>query len=139
MASSIVAASGRSLGSRHNSYNNLVASDSGGCISDWMNSSNDNTPKAPHLRKSSNSFSHFVANSSSNAVDVFDSLSRRDSYTSLSDGFDMISPAPPLSWSSTVDSKFSKVGGSTDYLSSLADNSSGKWLGDFNITAACEC
>ncbi|TKY84618.1 hypothetical protein EX895_006520 [Sporisorium graminicola] len=102
MATSIVAANGKSLGSRHNSHNNLVASDS---VSDWFNSSSlDNTPKGPMT---------------SNPLE---NLHRQDSFASLTDGFDIVSP-PILSWSHTSESKIAGLNNADDYLSSLAEQS----------------
>ncbi|PWY98307.1 hypothetical protein BCV70DRAFT_218758 [Testicularia cyperi] len=108
MASGAIAASGRSLGSRHNSHSNLVRSDSMG---DWLANSDDNTPKAQTLLNGQ--------------IHPHDTLSRQDSFASLSEGFDMVSP-PPLSWSNTAESKFGtigNVGNADDYLSSLAQHS----------------
>ncbi|KAJ9480042.1 Developmental regulatory protein [Pseudozyma hubeiensis] len=102
MASSIFASSGKSLGSRHNSHNNLVASDS---VSDWLNASgHDNTPKAP------------------TTMTTQPALLRHDSFASLTDGFDMVSP-PMLTWSNTAESKIMGLNNADDYLSNLAEHS----------------
>ncbi|CBQ73952.1 conserved hypothetical protein [Sporisorium reilianum SRZ2] len=98
MATSIVAATGKSLGSRHNSHNNLVASDS---VSDWLNG---DTPKGPVT------------------VNHHESLHRQDSFASLTDGFDIVSP-PMLTWSNTAESKFAGLNNADDYLSNLAEHS----------------
>lgn len=98
---SVMAASGKTLGSRHNSHNNLVASDS---VSDWLN----NTPKGP-----TNMASH-------------DGLNRQDSFASLTDGFDIVSP-PMLTWSNTAESKILGLNNADDYLSNLAEHSIGKY------------
>ncbi|CDW94077.1 hypothetical protein [Sporisorium scitamineum] len=98
MATSIVATTGKSLGSRHNSHNNLVASDS---VSDWLNG---DTPKGP-----------MTSNPHEN-------LHRQDSFASLTDGFDIISP-PMLSWSNTAESKIAGLNNADDYLSNLTEHS----------------
>ena len=104
MASSVTASTGMSLGSRHNSHNNLVASDS---VSDWLNSSRDNTPKGPTL------------------LTAQESIHRQNSYSSLTDGFDMVSP-PTLIWPDTTESKILGLNNADEYLSSLAEQSIGK-------------
>ena len=111
MASSVVAATGKSLGSRHNSHNNLVRSDS---VSDWLNSSHDNTPKGPGLL--------------SNA----DTLHRQDSFASLTDGFDIVSP-PVLTWSNPAETKIMGLNNADDYLSNLAEHS----IGEFHAASLC--
>ena len=109
MASSVVVATGKTLGSRHNSHNNLVAASES--VSDWLNhSSHDNTPKA---------HTAFAA--------PHDALHRQDSFASLTDGFDIVSP-PALSWSNTAESKIMGLNNADDYLSNLAEHSIGKYL-----------
>ena len=98
-------ATGKSLGSRHNSHNNLVHSDS---VSEWLSNSHDNTPKG-----------HTV-------FSTHDTIHRQDSFASLTDGFDIVSP-PMLSWSNTAESKIAGLNNADDYLSSLAEHSIGEF------------
>lgn len=109
MTSSMVTPSGKTLGSRHNSHNNLVASDN---VSDWLNgSSHNNTPKGPTI------------------MNAHDSLHRQDSFASLTDGFDIVSP-PMLTWSNTAESKMG-LNNADDYLSNLVEHSIGKCIARF--------
>lgn len=52
-------------------------------------------------------------------------LLRHDSFASLTDGFDMVSP-PMLTWSNTAESKIMGLNNADDYLSNLAEHSIGK-------------
>ena len=104
MTSSVIVAPARSLGSRHNSHNNLVPSDS---VSEWLSSSHDNTPKA------------------NTAMASREALHRQDSFASLTEGFDIVSP-PSLTWSNTAESKYMGLNNADDYLSNLAEHSIGK-------------
>ncbi|EST09565.1 hypothetical protein PSEUBRA_000782 [Kalmanozyma brasiliensis GHG001] len=102
MTTSVITPSGKTLGSRHNSHNNLVTSDS---VSDWLNgSSHNNTPKGPTI------------------MNTHDSLHRQDSFASLTDGFDIVSP-PMLTWSNTAESKIIGLNSADDYLSNLVEHS----------------
>ncbi|SPO27699.1 uncharacterized protein UTRI_04265_B [Ustilago trichophora] len=105
MASSVVVATGKSLGSRHNSHNNLVCSDN---VSEWLNNSHDNTPKG-HA-----------------GLTTHGAIPRQDSFASLTDGFDIVSP-PVLTWSDTAESKITGLNNADDYLSNLAEHSIGKY------------
>lgn len=104
MTSSVIVAPARSLGSRHNSHNNLVPSDS---VSEWLSNSHDNTPKA------------------NTAMASREALHRQDSFASLTEGFDIVSP-PSLTWSNTAESKYMGLNNADDYLSNLAEHSIGK-------------
>lgn len=98
-------ATGKSLGSRHNSHNNLVRSDS---VSEWLNnSSHDNTPKAH------------------NTLATHDALHRQDSFASLTDGFDIVSPTT-LTWINPAEPRIMGLNNADDYLSTLAEHSIGK-------------
>ena len=106
MTSSVVVATGKSLGRRHNSHNNLVASSDN--VSEWLHqSSHDNTPKA----QTGFATSH-------------ETIHRQDSFASLTDGFDIVSP-PALSWSNTAESKIMGLNNADDYLCDLAEHSIG--------------
>ncbi|KAJ1035405.1 hypothetical protein NDA13_000821 [Ustilago tritici] len=104
MTSSVVVATGKSLGRRHNSPNNLVASSDN--VSEWLHqSSHDNTPKA----QTGFATSH-------------ETIHRQDSFASLTDGFDIVSP-PALSWSNTTESKIMGLNNADDYLCDLVEHS----------------
>ncbi|KAI3479811.1 hypothetical protein L1887_58107 [Cichorium endivia] len=106
MASSIVTAAGKSLGSRHNSHSNLVRDDS---VNEWLTGSHDNTPKG-----------HQPANTAHSAIP------RDSSFASLTDGFDIVSPSS-LSWANPPETKLPTLNHADDYLSHLAEHSIGKY------------
>ena len=106
MASSIVTAAGKSLGSRHNSHSNLVRDDS---VNEWLAGSHDNTPKSHHPANTAHS-----------------TLPRDSSFASLTDGFDIVSP-PSLSWAHPPETKLPTLNHADDYLSHLAEHSIGKY------------
>ncbi|KAJ1022692.1 hypothetical protein NDA18_005030 [Ustilago nuda] len=104
MTSGVVVATGESLGRRHNSHNNLVASSDN--VSEWLHqSSHDNTPKA----QTGFATSH-------------ETIHRQDRFASLTDGFDIVSP-PALSWSNTAESKIMRLNNADDYLCDLVEHS----------------